>query len=134
MKGSIFGTPFYTKTNWHDGSMILSRNGQTKGFGKPGTMKFDRRVTFGQAGHAAAGIEGTTSLRGKKVGNNVIAVMNNPLANQSFGGEEKKERIREEKIQATGRKLDRLAGMVRRGSYTPIPQMSRASMEGYAEY
>jgi len=116
MKGSVFGTPFYTKRNWHDGSMILSRNGQSSGMGKPGTMKFDRRVTFAQAAHAAAGVTGTTSLRGKKVGNNVIRVMENPLANQAFGGEQKKEEIRRAKIAATGQRLARLSGMVRGGS------------------
>ncbi len=130
MKGSIFGTPFYTKINWHDGRMILSRNGQSKGFGQPGSMKFDRRVTFGQAGHAAAGVRGTTSFRGKKVGNNVIAVMNNPLAQQSFGGAQKKEEMRRAKISATERRLANLMGGVRGGSYTPIPQMSEASLAG----
>lgn len=93
-------------------------------------MKFDRRVTFGQAGHAAAGVTGTTNFRGKKVGNNVIAVMRNPLAQQSFGGAQKKEEARRAKIQATERRLANLTGSVRGGSYTPIPQMA----QGYEEY
>lgn len=134
MKGFIFNTPFYTKVDWHSGKLILSRNGQTKGFGQPGSMKFDRRVTFAQAGHAAAGVRGTTNFRGKRVGNNVMAVRANPLANQSFGGAQKKEEERANRIRATGEKLSRLSGMVRGGSYTPMPQMSNAAYEGYSEY
>lgn len=130
MKGSIFGTPFYTKRNWHDGSMILSRNGQTPGFGKAGTMKFDRRVTFAQAAHAAKGVKGTTNFRGKKVGNNVIEVMKNPLAQQDFGGDQKKEDMRIAKIEATGRMLAKLVPKVRLGSYTRIPQMAEAALAG----
>jgi len=88
-------------------------------------MKFDRRVTFAEAAHAAAGVTGTTSLRGKKVGNNVIAVMNNPLATQDFGGAQKNEEDRRAKIEATGRKLGRLVSMVgsgrSRGFSPPAP-------------
>lgn len=134
MKGSIFGTRFYTKRNWHDGSTILSRNGQTPGFGQPGTRKFNRRVTFGQAGHAAAGVKGTTSFRGKKVGYNVIAVMKNPLAQQSFGGEQAKERARDDKIRATEQRLAKLVPKVSGGSYQHIPQMAEAALEYYPEY
>ena len=135
MKGYIFNTPFYTKTDWHSGKLILSRNGQTAGFGSPGSMKFDRRVTFAQAGHAAAGVKGTTTFRGKKVGNNVIAVMNNPLAQQDFGGAQKKVQIAQDKIASTERKLSRLSGLVRGGRFTPIQQMSRGvHPEGYGEY
>ncbi len=111
MKGYVFNTPFYTKTDWHTGRLILSRNGQTKGYGSPGSRKFARRVTFGEAGHEAAGVTGTTSFRGKKVGNNVIAVMNNALAQQSFGGEQAKEQARQAKIQASGQRLQRLMSM-----------------------
>lgn len=130
MKGSIFGTPFYTKRDWHTGDLILSRNGQTKGFGSPGSMKFDRRVTFARAGHAAANVTGTTSFRGKKVGNNAIAVMNNPLAQQNFGGAQKQEQMRVAKIAATERRLANLSTGVRGGSYLPMEQMGR----GYEEY
>lgn len=93
-------------------------------------MKFDRRVTFAKAAHAAAGVRGTTSFRGKKVGNNVIKVMENPLASQSFGGAQKKAEMARAKIAATGRRLDNLSGMIRGGSFTPMQELS----SGYEEY
>ena len=56
--------------------------------------------------------------------------MNNPLAQQSFGGAQKEEEMRRAKISATERRLANLMGGVRGGSYTPIPQMSEAAFAG----
>lgn len=135
MQGYIWNTPFYTKIDWHTGKSILSRNGQTPGFGRPGTMRFDRRVTFGVAGHAAAGVTGTTTYHGKRIGRNAIAVMNNPKAQQSFGGAERKAQDRRAKIEATGRKLDNLRGKVRGGNYTELEQQAAAVNQGqFAPY
>lgn len=127
MQGFIFNTPFYTKTDWHSGKLILSRNGQTKGYGTPGTMKFDRRVSAARAMHGAAGVTGTTSFRGKKIGNNAIKVMQSPEMNQSFGGAQKKKEMRRAKIQATERRLTSVSGYGgSRGGGMPAP--------GYEEY
>ena len=115
MQGFVFNTPFYTKIDWHTGKLILSRNGQTKGMGSPGTRKFDRRVTFAQAGLAAKEIKGTTNFRGKRLGNNAMAIRANSLAHQSFGGAQAKEQARKEKIIATERQLSRLAPLVGQG-------------------
>ena len=132
MKGYIFNTPFYTKIDWHTGRMILSRNGQTDGVGTPGTRKFDRRVTFAQAGHAALGVKGTTSFRGKRVGNNAMAVRANSLASQSFGGAQAAEEARRQKITATEKMLARFAPMVGQGKgFSPAREY--ASYE-YGEY
>ena len=128
MKGYIFNTPFYTKTDWHSGKMILSRNGQTKGFGKANTIKFNRRVTAMVAMHSAAGVKGTTSYRGKKIGRNAFELMDNAQMNQSFGGEDAKARDREIKLHATEKKIAHLAPMVSGGSFHTMQQLSGASM------
>ncbi len=75
-------------------------------------MKYDRRVTFGEAGHEAAGVTGTTSFHGKRVGMNALRVMDNALARQTFGGDQKKKEMREIKIQASGQKLQKLMAKV----------------------
>ena len=121
MQGFVFNTPFYTKTDWHSGKLILSRNGQTKGFGEPGTMKFDRRLTFGIAAHEAAeqarsqGITGTTTYKGKRVSRFNMLVADSDMAHQSFGGAEKKAEEAEMKIRITGQELQNLRPMLRFG-------------------
>ena len=124
MKGYIFNTPFYTKTDWHSGKMILSRNGQTKGFGKANTIKFDRRVTAMIAMHSVAGVKGTTSYRGKKIGRNAFELMDNAQMKQSFGGADARAREREIKLHATETKIAHLGPMVTGGSFRNMQELS----------
>lgn len=112
MKGYVFNTPFYTKTNWHDGKLILSRNGQTKGFGEPGSMKYERRTSAAQAMIGEFGTTGTTSYGGKRIGMNAFKLASNSQMNQSFGGQAKKDEIRQLKHKEA---MDRLGNSGRAG-------------------
>ena len=131
MQGYIFNTPFYSRRDWHTNMLILCRNGQKKGVGTPGTIEFDRRVTMGQAAHSTAisgkNIRGTTSFRGKKVGNFAMELRKNPLMHQSFGGAQAAEERRKAKIEATGLSLQRLAPLVGQGR-------GFSGARGYSEY
>lgn len=139
MQFYIFDTPGYTKKDYHTGKLILSRNGHVKGFASVGTMAFDRQVSFGAASHDTAvnGYEhGTTSYKGKKVSYFNLAVRDNPLAQMSFGGVEKREREREANIAATGVKLQRLRPMMRfqsGGKYISGANPSGMGYGGYAD-
>jgi hypothetical protein len=132
MKGYIFNTPFYTKTDWHSGKMILSRNGQTKGLGTPGSGKFNRRVTAMEAMHSVAGVRGTTSFRGKRIGRNAMALVDNAQMNQSFGGAEARAKDRERKLRSTEAKIAHYGPMVHGGSMLPMQQM--ADNRDFREY
>ncbi len=105
MKGFIFNTPFYTKTDWHTGRTILSRNGQHKGYGSPNSIEFKRRVSAGQAMSSQFGTEGKVSYKGKIIGQNAFNLASNSQMLQSFGGAQKKEDNRMKAHQATQARL-----------------------------
>jgi hypothetical protein len=136
MKGYIFGTPFYTKTDWHTGRLILSRNGQTKGFGNSDTMKYARRLSFAIGAHAEGekGYKGTTIYKGKKVSRFNVAVAQNAQVNQSFGGQAAREADRANAIRATGAKLSHMRPASISGPFGGMQSMSRAVEEGYYPY
>jgi hypothetical protein len=134
MKFYIFDTPGYTKKDWHTGKTILSRNGQTKGYGNPGSRKFDRRVSAAQAMHSVAGVRGTVNFRGKKMTLANLYLSNNGTMHQSFGGEEARERARQQKIQATEDRLKRFVpqmGTHMGGSEYPMNNMNPTNARGY---
>ena len=105
MKGHIFNTPFYTKVNWHDGSIILSRNGQHKGYGEPGSIENKRRISAGRAMNSKYGVTGKVSLNGKIIGKNAFELASDSAMHQTFGGAQKKAEVREQKHAAATARL-----------------------------
>ena len=103
MKGFIFNTPFYTKTDWHTGKMILARNGQVKGLLVDGAKGEVRR---GLAQVASSKIfnnprgRAPITVNGKKMimGNLIVG---KELAGKTYGGAENKEADRRTKHDKT---------------------------------
>ncbi len=107
MKGFIFNTPFYTKTDWHTGKLILARNGQTKGLNVGGAKGEIRR---GLAQVASSQVydnpraRAPITVNGKKM---ILAnsIVGKALAGRTFGGVENKEAARRARHERTLAKL-----------------------------
>ncbi|MHB8552770.1 MAG: hypothetical protein ACYDAO_04200 [Thermoplasmataceae archaeon] len=117
MKGHIFDTPFYTKKDWHTGATILSRNGQTKGFGDPRSAKYARRTSFGKLAVDAFGTKGTVSVNGVRMGRINLKIASSPVAHETFGGAENKERDRQAKHAKAKQKFEGLVAGNFRSNY-----------------
>jgi len=121
MKGYIFNTPFYTRVDWHTGKLILSKNGQTKGFGTPGSASYQVRTGLARA---ASGLYGDPRARAKVTANGKRMIMLNLMVGQSlagsnYGGQENRQAAREAKHQATMSKLSGATGMAFRTGMSP---------------
>ena len=105
MKGHVFNTPFYTKINWHNGSIILSKYGQHKSYVEPGSMENKRRVSAGRAMHSKYGVTGKASFKGKLIGNNSFELKSDLTLHQNFDGEQKNAQENEQKNTSAGARL-----------------------------
>jgi hypothetical protein len=103
MKGFIFNTPFYTKTDWHTGKMILARNGQVKGLNVGGAKGEIRR---GLAQVASSQVfdnpraRATITVNGKKMILGDV-IVGKALAGKTYGGAENKEAARRARHERT---------------------------------
>lgn len=131
MKGYIFNTEFYTKIDWHSGKIILSRNGQTKGYGEPGSAKYQARTGFGRT---ASGLFGNPQARAHVTVNGKKMIMLNlmvgqALAGQDYGGRANKETERNMKHQAAVGRLQGVTGYAFRQGMNP--NLGMAPMAGF---
>jgi len=130
MKGYIFNTPFYTKVDWHTGKLILSKNGQTKGFGTGATYM----VRMGLA-RAASELYGNPRARAKVTANGKRMIMldlmvGQKLSGAKYGGKENRDAAREAKHQATKAKLAGATGMAFNTAMGPIDMESYGGSYG----
>ena len=103
MKGHIFNDPYYTKTDWHTGKTILSRNGQKKGLNVSGAKGEIRR---GLAQVASSQVydnpraRAPITVNGKKM---ILAnsIVGKALAGRTFGGAENREAARRARHERT---------------------------------